>query len=144
MAAPTFDEAAIFNAARHIEDPAARRRYVREACGDDDALAERVEALLRAHDEDTTFLAAPAEDVRAWLGAAAEQPTLAPREATDAPARPIRCAGLQISDVVAENDAGSLRRPRPNSWRALVVAEVYCAIIARGPVGSGRRPDGSE
>jgi serine/threonine protein kinase/tetratricopeptide (TPR) repeat protein len=68
MAVPTLDEAAIFNAARRIGDPAARRQYVREACGDDGALAERVEALLRAHDEDATFLAAPAEEVRGLLG----------------------------------------------------------------------------
>jgi serine/threonine protein kinase len=75
MAAPKPDEATIFNAARRIDDPAARRNYVREACGDDRALAARVEKLLRAHDDDPTFLASPAEEVRDLLGApAAEGP----------------------------------------------------------------------
>jgi serine/threonine protein kinase/tetratricopeptide (TPR) repeat protein len=69
MAMPKLDEASIFNAARRIDDPAARRLYVREACGEDGALADRVEALLRMHDEDPTFLASPTEDVRALLGA---------------------------------------------------------------------------
>jgi serine/threonine protein kinase/tetratricopeptide (TPR) repeat protein len=71
MDSPTIDEAAVFNAARRIGDPGARRQYVREACGDDLALAGRVEALLRIHDEDPTFLASPPEDVRHLLGAPA-------------------------------------------------------------------------
>jgi len=65
MAAPKPDESTLFNAARRIDDPAARRLYVREACGDDLALAARGEALLRAHDEDP-FLALP--DQGAWRG----------------------------------------------------------------------------
>jgi serine/threonine protein kinase/tetratricopeptide (TPR) repeat protein len=73
MAAPKLDEAAIFNAARRIVGPEARQRYVRVACGDDGALADRIEALLRAHDADVTFLAAPAEEVRDLLGASAAE-----------------------------------------------------------------------
>jgi WD40 repeat protein/serine/threonine protein kinase/Flp pilus assembly protein TadD len=61
MAAPTFNEADIFNAARHIEDPEARRQYVQEACGEDRALADRIEALLHAHAEGGSFLDAPTE-----------------------------------------------------------------------------------
>jgi WD40 repeat protein/serine/threonine protein kinase/Flp pilus assembly protein TadD len=68
MPAPTFNEADIFNAARRIEDPEARRRYVQEACGEDLALADRIEALLRAHAEDGNFLDAPTEVVGARLG----------------------------------------------------------------------------
>jgi hypothetical protein len=74
MAAPTFDEAAIFNAARRIEDPAARRQYIREACGADGALADRVEALLRAHDENPTFLASPTRELGDFLGAQNKPP----------------------------------------------------------------------
>src|SRR5262245_13472635 len=68
MAAPRLDEATVFNAARRIADPAARRLYVREACGDDLALAERVEALLRANDEDKTFLASPTRELHDLVG----------------------------------------------------------------------------
>ena len=74
MAGTKLDEAAIFNAARRIEDAAARRRYVAEACGEDRVLAARVEALLRMN-EGSTFLACPAEDLRTLLDApAAEGP----------------------------------------------------------------------
>jgi serine/threonine protein kinase/Flp pilus assembly protein TadD len=75
MATTKLDEAAVFNAARRIVDPAARRRYVQEACGGDAVLAGRVEALLRAHDEDPTFLASPTKELGDVLGApAADDP----------------------------------------------------------------------
>jgi hypothetical protein len=48
---PRFDEGPIFNAARQIKEPAERCRYIGEAGGDDLALAGRVEALLRAHND---------------------------------------------------------------------------------------------
>jgi serine/threonine protein kinase/tetratricopeptide (TPR) repeat protein len=67
MALPKPGEQAIFNAARRIEDPDARRRYVQQACGDDQDLLARIEALLRVHDEDSTFLEAPAAGVRTPL-----------------------------------------------------------------------------
>jgi serine/threonine protein kinase/Flp pilus assembly protein TadD len=57
---PNLDEAALFNAARQIQAPDARRAYLQEACGDDQKLRLRVEALLRAHEEGPTFLASPA------------------------------------------------------------------------------------
>ena len=81
MAAPKPDEATIFNAARRLEDFEARRRYLAEACGDDLALAGRVEALLRAHDEGATFLGSPSKELGDLLGALNEAPTLAPTPA---------------------------------------------------------------
>ena len=71
------DEATIFNTARQILDSSARDRYVRKACGDDVALARRVEALLRAHDEHPTFLNSPSKDLGEFLGAINEADTLA-------------------------------------------------------------------
>jgi serine/threonine protein kinase/Flp pilus assembly protein TadD len=64
-------EEAIFNAARRITPSDARRHYLQQACGDDAALRARVEALLRVHDEERSFLQAPAEVLRA---AVAERP----------------------------------------------------------------------
>src|SRR5262245_25198429 len=65
MAVPKPGERAIFNAARRIEAPEARRRYVEQACGEDRDLQARIEALLRVHEEDQSFLRSPAEGVRA-------------------------------------------------------------------------------
>jgi hypothetical protein len=53
------DEATLFNAARRIAAPEARRRYLDQACGDDADLRARVEALLRVHDEERSFLEPP-------------------------------------------------------------------------------------
>jgi WD40 repeat protein/serine/threonine protein kinase len=63
VAAPTSDEAAIFDTARQIEAPEARRTYVQRACAGDAKLQCRLEALLRALDEAPEFLASPAEGV---------------------------------------------------------------------------------
>jgi hypothetical protein len=78
MAAPKPDEAAIFNAARRIEDPVARRQYIAGTCGDDLALARRVEALLRMTGEDPAFLASPTKELGDFLGSLNERLTRAP------------------------------------------------------------------
>ena len=67
MAAPKLDEAALFNHARQIESPEARRQYLQEECGGNREMLGRVEALLRVHDEDATFLDSPTDDFRALL-----------------------------------------------------------------------------
>ncbi len=59
MAAPELDEAAIFHAARRMENGEARCRYVQQACGGDTALKARVEALLRVYRQQPEFLASP-------------------------------------------------------------------------------------
>jgi tetratricopeptide (TPR) repeat protein len=60
-------EEAIFHVARQIEAPEARRLYLEQACGSDDALRARVEALLRVFDEERSFLQAPAGSVPATV-----------------------------------------------------------------------------
>ena len=56
---PRRDESTIFNVARRMESAEARRVYLQVACGDDAALRQRIEALLRVHDEDQSFLTLP-------------------------------------------------------------------------------------
>src|SRR5687767_3907784 len=68
MGAAKPDEKTVFNAARRIESPEARRLYLAQACGEDRELCARVEALLRVHDEDATFLRSPAEGLPADFG----------------------------------------------------------------------------
>jgi serine/threonine protein kinase/Tfp pilus assembly protein PilF len=60
MVISRLDEEAIFNAARQIGYAADRDSYLRQSCGDDVKLQARVEALLRVHDEEQTFLQSPA------------------------------------------------------------------------------------
>ncbi|HVX59707.1 MAG TPA: serine/threonine-protein kinase [Pirellulales bacterium] len=56
MTVPKLDEHAIFNVARQIDAREARRLYLEQACGDDNYLFARVEALLRVYDEQQSFL----------------------------------------------------------------------------------------
>ncbi len=69
MAESKLDEAAIFNTARQMEDAEARHAYILQACGEDGELRRRVEALLRVHVEEETFLDSPTRELNALLGA---------------------------------------------------------------------------
>ena len=53
-------EREIFLAALEQSDPAERRAYLKTACGSDTALRQRIEALLREHDEAGSFMQTPA------------------------------------------------------------------------------------
>ena len=50
---------ALFNEALDREDPVERMRSLEEACGTDATLRERVEKLLRAHEEAEGFFSQP-------------------------------------------------------------------------------------
>src|SRR5437868_2623470 len=63
MTGPIPKEEELFNGARRIEEPEARRLYVQQACGADRHLQARVEALLRVCDEERSFLQSPAEAI---------------------------------------------------------------------------------
>ncbi len=60
MTDPKLDEEAIFNMARKIDSPEARQSYLQHVCSGDAAILSRVEALLRVHEQDASFLAFPA------------------------------------------------------------------------------------
>src|SRR4051795_2762284 len=59
MASEMLDEKAIFNVARQIGSPDAREEYLRQACGTDSGLRERVQVLLHAYEEQASFLESP-------------------------------------------------------------------------------------
>ncbi|HEV3119015.1 MAG TPA: protein kinase, partial [Gemmataceae bacterium] len=63
------DEEAIFNIARKISAVDARQDYLRQVCGGDTALLNRVQALLQVQDEDKRFLADPAPALGAMADA---------------------------------------------------------------------------
>jgi serine/threonine protein kinase/WD40 repeat protein len=59
MASTQLDEKAIFNVARKIDLPEARAEYLSQVCGADSDLLQRVETLLRAYQEQVSFLELP-------------------------------------------------------------------------------------
>ena len=78
----------VFNAARRLNDPAARGAYLDEACAGDANLRQRVEALLDAHEAAGSFLESPAAEMR--LGATMDQAALPLREAPGAVVGPYK------------------------------------------------------
>jgi serine/threonine protein kinase len=61
MSNAPLDEEAIFKVACQIASPQARSEYLAQVCGGDPALLERVELLLRLHDQQDGFLGSGAE-----------------------------------------------------------------------------------
>jgi eukaryotic-like serine/threonine-protein kinase len=61
MSEPSEREEALFEHALGLASDEARAAYLRAACGQDSALRERIEALLRAHFQAGKFLQAPPE-----------------------------------------------------------------------------------
>ena len=59
MTSEKHDEKAIFNAARKIDSSDARAEYLYQVCGADQNLCERVNTLLRAYEEQASFLDSP-------------------------------------------------------------------------------------
>ncbi len=68
-----LDEEVVFNAARRIEASEARRLYVEQACGPDRDLRARIEALLRVHDQERSFLEPPTQWLPAGAGGAVRE-----------------------------------------------------------------------
>src|SRR5262245_50558750 len=66
-----LDEEAIYHEAREIGPGEAREAYLRQACGDDEALRVRVEALIHVCEQEASFLEVlpcdPTVDVPATL-----------------------------------------------------------------------------
>ena len=56
MTSQQLDEEAIFHVARDLRDTAKRKTYLDQVCAGDQALRERVEALLDVHDQEQNFL----------------------------------------------------------------------------------------
>lgn len=62
MANRQLDEEAIFHTARKIENSEARAEYLDQICAGDQALRERVEALLAVHEQEQHFLNSAPDD----------------------------------------------------------------------------------
>jgi serine/threonine-protein kinase len=75
MTQTQLTEEDIFHLARKIGAPEARADYLQQACAGDTELQARIIALLRAHDEEQSFLESPPASV----------PTVTERGVTEAP-----------------------------------------------------------
>lgn len=68
MASRQLDEEEIFHVARLIDNTEARDRYLKQICAGDQALRERVEALLQVHEQERQFLKSAPEEMAPTIG----------------------------------------------------------------------------
>ncbi len=59
MVGKKLDDQAVFEVARKIGSPETRQAYLLQICDGEPEMAQRIEALLRAHDESVSFLECP-------------------------------------------------------------------------------------
>ena len=59
MNAKPHDEESIFASAIEIASPAEREAYLKDACGANPKLHDRLRALLKSHEEESKFLQPP-------------------------------------------------------------------------------------
>ena len=78
MGGKNLDARAIFKVACFISAPEGRDAYLKQVCGDNGGVYDRVVALLQAHDDGTGFLESPATGVAATV----DMPPIAERPGT--------------------------------------------------------------
>ena len=67
MAIRQIDEEAIFDVARRIDSREARADYLKQVCGNDFAMIERLKVLLEFHDKEPEFLESPPSRIAATV-----------------------------------------------------------------------------
>src|SRR4051794_34852952 len=88
-----MSEREVFVAALHLPGPDARREFLDRACGDDDGLRGRVEALLAEHDR---------------LGSFLETPAVTPQDAAASPPASRRIGPYKLLEVIGEGGMGTV------------------------------------
>ncbi|HET6574008.1 MAG TPA: serine/threonine-protein kinase [Fimbriiglobus sp.] len=130
------DEKSIFNAVRRLDTPEARRLYLDQACGEAPDVRARVEALLRVHDGDSTFLESPPLEFRADVAPPTDE---APGTIIGSYTllRQLGEGGMGVvflaeqSQPVRRQVALKITRPGMDSWQVLARFEAERQALAR-------------
>lgn len=124
-----MSEREIFQSAVDITDAVERRAFLDEACGDDRALREQVEQLLRSHDDASRFLETPAAQQLA--PDTADEP-----DATTVLPKPWQAFPASSANLADEATALDFLEPstKPDSLGRLAHYEVV-EVLGRGAFG---------
>jgi formylglycine-generating enzyme required for sulfatase activity len=122
----------VFIAARELSDLAARTSYLDGACGADRALRDRVEALLRAHDQPDSLLD-PAADATIGLESGAPADDEIPLGFLAPPTRPDalgRIGHYEVLEVLGKGAFGIVFRAFDDVLQRVVAVKVLAPQLA--------------
>src|SRR5437762_3532238 len=115
MMSKQADEEAIFQIARTVPTPEARADYLTRACGEDAALRDRLEALLRVHDQEPSFL----RSAPPLAGDAADEPVTARAGAAVGP--------YELLERIGEGGMGVVWKARQQTLNRLCAVKMIRA-----------------
>ena len=103
------DEKAIFKVAFNIESTEARDEYLRHVCGDQPELLQRVQTLLRGHDEAQSFLESPASGLMATAHIPSQPSSKIPSHFSSQLEGPGTCIGpYKLRELLGEGGMGAV------------------------------------
>ena len=118
-------ERTIFLNALDEDDPERRRAYLDFACAGNPALRERIEALLRSHEQVDTFLEVPA--IEQMVDAEERLAFLAPSTEPDALGR---LDHYEVLEVVGRGSTGMVLKGRDTKLQRIVAIKVLKPLLA--------------
>ncbi|KAA0137013.1 protein kinase [Gimesia chilikensis] len=135
-----MNEQSIFLAALEIEDLQEREQYLRDVCGDDEALREQVEALFSAHEQSGEFLDSPAlqqmmkgqssDATTVDLHAAQREINLSFLEPSETPDSLGRLGRYEIREVIGRGGCGIVFRAFDDQLERIVAIKVMAPELA--------------
>ena len=141
-----MNERSIFLDALELTDAEERRRYLDQACGDDQQLRSQVEELLASHNDASSFLEKPPEGLVATIAAGVDETvgeslgddSLDFLDPTDKPGCLGTLSQYEVVEIVGRGGMGLVLRAYDTKLNRVVAIKVIVPELAANPMAVRR------